>query len=67
MTGPGTTDGGRGPQAPLHVTDVPAARLPAVSEGGDPACWLDRVCPECGRIADAPAPTCPACGSAYPD
>ncbi|KAA6212797.1 DUF309 domain-containing protein [Streptomyces albofaciens JCM 4342] len=23
-------------------------------EGGDPACWLDQVCPECGRISDRP-------------
>jgi hypothetical protein len=21
-------------------------------EGGDPACWLDHVCPECGRFVD---------------
>jgi hypothetical protein len=20
--------------------------------GGDPACWLDRVCPECGGFVD---------------
>jgi hypothetical protein len=37
-------------------------------EGGDPACWLDHVCPDCGRFveraddhacdrADAPPPT----------
>ncbi len=32
-------------------------------EGGDPACWLNRVCPACGRLVeeDPPAP-CPACG-----
>lgn len=34
-------------------------------EGGDPACWLNRVCPECGRLADDEPPTrCPACGAA---
>ena len=22
------------------------------AEGGDPACWLDRVCPECGTFLD---------------
>jgi hypothetical protein len=22
----------------------------AETEGGDPACWVDRVCPECGAI-----------------
>ena len=23
-----------------------------VDEGGDPACWADRVCPECGAVRD---------------
>jgi hypothetical protein len=33
-------------------------------EGGDPACWLARVCPTCGRIADEDPPTrCAACGA----
>lgn len=33
-------------------------------EGGDPACWLRRVCPGCGRLADEDPPTgCPACGT----
>lgn len=32
--------------------------------GGDPACWLARVCPECGRFAEhEAAPSCPACGA----
>jgi rubrerythrin len=32
-------------------------------QGGDAACWANRVCPECGRLADAAPPTrCPACG-----
>jgi len=32
--------------------------------GGDPACWLSRVCPECGRIADDDPPTrCAGCGA----
>jgi hypothetical protein len=31
--------------------------------GGDPACWVRRVCPACGRLADEDPPTrCPACG-----
>ncbi len=21
-------------------------------EGGDPACWLDHVCPDCGRFVE---------------
>lgn len=33
-------------------------------EGGDPACWLNRVCTECGLFLEDPAaPTCPRCGS----
>ncbi|WP_199522193.1 hypothetical protein [Geodermatophilus marinus] len=31
--------------------------------GGDPACWLARVCPDCGRVADRDPPTrCAGCG-----
>ena len=30
--------------------------------GGDAACWLARVCPACGALADGdPAAVCPAC------
>ena len=37
---------------------------PVDDEGGDPACWLRRVCPACGRLADEDPPTrCPACGA----
>ncbi|WP_374112941.1 DUF309 domain-containing protein [Streptomyces sp. WAC 00631] len=33
-------------------------------EGGDPACWLDRVCDECGRMREGPDPTvCENCGA----
>ncbi|WP_030677349.1 DUF309 domain-containing protein [Streptomyces rimosus] len=33
-------------------------------EGGDPACWLDQVCQECGRISDRPEePGCEHCGA----
>ena len=36
-------------------------------EGGDPACWLSRVCPGCGRLADEDPPTrCPDCGADLP-
>ncbi|HEX5405168.1 MAG TPA: hypothetical protein VFX16_23045 [Pseudonocardiaceae bacterium] len=36
-------------------------------EGGDPACWLGQVCPECGAFTDQAAPaTCPRCGAALP-
>ncbi|MCW2703681.1 MAG: DNA-binding transcriptional regulator, MarR family [Blastococcus sp.] len=45
-------------------------RLPSLpdEEGGDPACWVRRVCPACGRLADENPPTrCPACGADLPD
>jgi rubrerythrin len=32
--------------------------------GGDPACWLNRVCDACGRFVEDPlADACPACGA----
>ena len=35
-------------------------------DGGDPACWLHRVCPACGRVADEDPPTrCASCGEAW--
>ena len=30
--------------------------------GGDPACWMDRVCPDCGALVDGPDEACPRCG-----
>jgi rRNA maturation endonuclease Nob1 len=37
-------------------------------EGGDAACWLPRVCPSCGRLADSNPPTeCAYCGTEIPD
>jgi hypothetical protein len=37
-------------------------------EGGDPACWLHRVCPACGRLADEDPPTrCANCGADIED
>ncbi|GAA2129686.1 hypothetical protein [Streptomyces synnematoformans] len=42
----------------------PAATGAAVPEGGEPVCWLERVCPECGRLADtAPPVRCARCGT----
>jgi rubrerythrin len=33
-------------------------------EGGDPACWLQNVCPECGFLVEGRLPeTCPRCGA----
>jgi hypothetical protein len=39
-------------------SDVPPARYDL---GGDPACWLSRVCPMCGRISEAPDEGCVFC------
>jgi rubrerythrin len=45
----------------------PAGGTGPEDEGGDPACWLARVCPACGRLADEDPPTrCPACGEELP-
>jgi hypothetical protein len=35
-------------------------------EGGDPACWLDRVCEKCGAFRETPAPRCARCGTPFP-
>ncbi|MFF4381404.1 hypothetical protein [Kitasatospora sp. NPDC001547] len=35
-----------------------------MDEGGEPACWLDRVCPECGRLRERSGPgPCENCGA----
>ncbi|HEX6076037.1 MAG TPA: hypothetical protein VFZ32_12335 [Micromonosporaceae bacterium] len=39
-------------------------RLDPAEQGGASVCWLPRVCPECGRLADTEPPTrCPRCGA----
>jgi uncharacterized protein YeaO (DUF488 family) len=38
-----------------------------VEEGGDPACWQKRVCPNCGTLADTDPPTwCQQCHEGIP-
>jgi rubrerythrin len=50
------------------TTEASGGAAPEPIEGGDPACWLSRVCPECGRLADDDPPTrCPSCGAALAD
>jgi ribosomal protein S27AE len=49
----------------------PVARPPADDQGGDPVCWLNRVCPECGRFAadsedGRPVTRCLECGAELP-
>ncbi|MFJ7910953.1 hypothetical protein [Kitasatospora sp. NPDC096204] len=35
-----------------------------MDEGGESACRLDRVCPECGRLRERPGPgPCENCGA----
>jgi len=36
---------------------------------GDAACWLGRVCPECGALDEAPTPAevCARCGAELPE
>lgn len=36
---------------------------PLAEYGGDQACWLSRVCPECGRLTEGRDPShCADCG-----
>ncbi|WP_222195195.1 hypothetical protein [Modestobacter italicus] len=41
-------------------------RPPPEPVGGDPACWLDQVCPACGRLTERTAEgRCAACGEPW--
>lgn len=53
------------PEAPGGaLAPAPHAAPDSTPEGGESVCWLDRVCPECGRLADTAPPTvCARCGS----
>jgi uncharacterized protein YeaO (DUF488 family) len=43
------------------------AAAAASERGGDPACWLHRVCPRCGEMAESDPPTtCPRCHTEIP-
>ncbi|MEU9714421.1 hypothetical protein [Streptomyces sp. NPDC047976] len=45
-----------------------AGRAAGAAEGGETACLLHRVCPDCGRLATEPAARyCSRCGTALPD
>ncbi|MFJ2778769.1 hypothetical protein [Kitasatospora sp. NPDC087315] len=38
-----------------------------MDEGGEPACWPDRVCEECGRLRERSGPgRCEHCGAEPP-
>lgn len=52
------------------ATDDPATGDPATGDlradqlGGDPVCWLERVCDRCGGLSDGPpGPRCDRCGA----
>ncbi|WP_198602313.1 hypothetical protein [Rhodococcus opacus] len=48
-----------------HRDDAAPVTEPDDDLGGDPVCWLDRVCPDCGLfLTDHTAGTCPRCGAA---
>ncbi|WP_275003355.1 hypothetical protein [Promicromonospora iranensis] len=32
-------------------------------DGGDAACWLSEVCPDCGALNEGPAGRCWRCGA----
>ncbi|MET9885425.1 hypothetical protein ABZZ20_20270 [Streptomyces sp. NPDC006430] len=58
------TDDTDGPADPA-AANTPT---PACDEGGESACLLHRVCPECGGLATEPgARTCWRCGGPLPD
>ncbi|WP_042450911.1 hypothetical protein [Streptacidiphilus jiangxiensis] len=57
------SDGGRpdGTTQPTEPTDEGGQ----AEEGGEPACWLHRLCPECDAVQDAERPAhCWRCGAA---
>jgi hypothetical protein len=58
---------GAGETRPAGAARALPRHDPAVDleQGGDPACWLNRVCNACGRFIDDPlADACPTCGAA---
>ncbi|WP_042405264.1 hypothetical protein [Streptacidiphilus carbonis] len=54
-------------RAGLGIGNLTAAPVLQPAEGGEGPCMLDRVCPECGRMAsEASALYCSRCGEALP-
>ena len=56
----------RGPPPNPATATVPGVTVS--EQGGDPACWLSQVCPNCGRLngcsADGARPALPTSGAA---
>ncbi|MEU3203243.1 hypothetical protein ABZ702_05055 [Streptomyces cyaneofuscatus] len=47
---------------------IKAPSAESAYEGGEGPCMLDRVCPECGRLSEDPAPVfCSRCGERFPE
>ncbi|GHJ39187.1 hypothetical protein [Streptomyces sp. TS71-3] len=64
---PGLTIGTRDDAARTAPPTPRAPRDTVVTEGGEPACLLHRVCPECGRLAqESDARYCARCGEPLP-
>ena len=54
--------------APSSAAPELLTRMQDLDEGGDPVCWLDKVCPTCGLFTgDHRSTTCPRCGDGLPD
>ena len=54
------------PNRPTTGDDARVASAGAEAEGGDAACWANRVCPECGRLNEAERPVvCELCGAEF--
>ncbi|OKI60534.1 hypothetical protein [Streptomyces sp. MJM1172] len=52
----------------VHTRRPGLGIAPAPAEGGESACLLHRVCPDCGRLAAEPgARYCARCGSPLPE
>ncbi|MFD5185994.1 hypothetical protein ACFWMQ_26000 [Streptomyces sp. NPDC058372] len=50
----------------LAIGSAPPGAVRPEPEGGEAPCFLDRVCPGCGRVSDDPAPVyCSRCGEAF--
>jgi len=46
--------------------DPQVEQTPQREEGGDAACWANRVCQECGRLNEAERPVvCEFCGTGF--
>lgn len=48
------------------LTSALRAGAPLEDIGGDEACWMDRVCPECGLLVEERGTDCPRCGHSVP-